>query len=200
MRIGLKVAAPETVNVTAPLVPPEVETVTLAAPRAALAAMVKVAVIWVALATVTALTVMPGLLVATVAPEMKLAPVRVTGTAVPATPLTGLTEDKVGAGGLTVKVTAVEVPPEVETVTLAAPRAALAAMVKVAVIWVALATLTALTVMPGLLVATVAPETKLAPVRVTGTAVPATPLAGLTEDKEGAGGLTVKVTAVEVPA
>src|SRR5215831_4451228 len=125
MRIGLKVAAPETVNVTAPLVPPEVETVTLAAPRAALAAMVKVAVIWVALATVTALTVMPELLVATVAPETKLAPVRVTGTAVPVRPEAGLTEDRVGAGGLMVKVTAPVVLPRLVTVTLTGPRGVL---------------------------------------------------------------------------
>jgi hypothetical protein len=97
----------------------------------------------------------------------------------------------VGADGVTVNVTALLVPPLVVTRTFAAPSAALAAMVRVAVIWVTLATTTLLTPIPGLLTATVAPETKLAPVRVTGTLAPCTPVAGLRDVSVGAGGLTV---------
>jgi hypothetical protein len=74
------------------------------------------------------------LVVATVAPETKFVPVRVTGTLAPWTPVAGLTDVNVGAGGLTVKTTAALVPPLVVTVTLAAPGVALAAMVDVAVI------------------------------------------------------------------
>ena len=85
-----------TVKVAAPLVPPLVVTVTLAAPSVAFPAMAKVAVICVALTTVTPLTVTPGLLTATVAPAMKFVPVKVTGTLLPTTPLDGLTEVNVG--------------------------------------------------------------------------------------------------------
>jgi hypothetical protein len=74
------------------------------------------------------------LVVATVAPETKFVPVRVTGTAVPWTPVDGLTDVNVGAGGFTVNTAAALVPPLVVTVTLAEPSAALAAMVNVAVI------------------------------------------------------------------
>jgi len=126
------------VKVTAPLVPAEVVTVTLAAPVVALLAMVKVAVICVALTTLTLLTDTPLLLVFTVAPETKPVPVSVTGTEVPCSPLLGLTEVSVGITPRMVKVTALLVPAEVVTVTLAAPGVALLAMVKVAVIWVAL--------------------------------------------------------------
>ena len=110
--------------------------------------MVKVAVIWVVLTTVTVLTVIPGLLVATVAPAVKLVPVRVTGMLAPCTPLAGLTEVSVGGGGFTVNIAAVLVPPLVVTVTLAGPGAALAAMVKAAVIWVVLTRVTLPTVIP----------------------------------------------------
>jgi len=57
-------------------------------------------------------------------------------------------------------------------VTFAAPSTAVAAMVRVAVIRVALTTVTPPTAIPGLPTATVAPETKLVPVRVIGTLVP----------------------------
>src|SRR5690349_19428384 len=90
-----------TENVTEPLVPPLVVTVTLAGPGAALAAMVNVAVICAALTTITLLTVTPALETATVAPETKLAPVRVTGTVAPWLPLAGLAEVNVGGGGST---------------------------------------------------------------------------------------------------
>jgi hypothetical protein len=141
--------------------------------------------------TLTLLTVTPGLLTFTVAPETKLEPVRVTFTLVPAVPLLGLIEVSVGAdgvGGLRVKLTGLLVPPDVFTVTLAEPEAAVAAMRKVAVIWLAFATLTLLTVTPGLLTFTVAPETKLEPVRVTFKLVPAVPLSGLMEVSVGEAG------------
>jgi len=122
------------VKVTALLVPPVVVTVTLVGPGVALPAMVKVAVICVALSTLTLLTDTPLLLVFTVAPEMKFVPVRVTGTVVPCAPLLGLTEVRVGPVEMMVNVTALLVPAEVVTVTLTAPGVAVAAMVKVAVI------------------------------------------------------------------
>jgi hypothetical protein len=57
----------------------------------------------------------------------------------------------------------------VVTVTLAAPTAALAPMLNVAVIRVELTTVTPLTAIPLLVVDIVAPDTKFVPVRVTGT-------------------------------
>ncbi len=64
----------------------------------------------------TPLTVMPvGAF--TVVPEVKLVPVKVTGTLVPATPVAGLIEDRVGcpAVGLTVSTTGLLPPPTVVT-------------------------------------------------------------------------------------
>ena len=55
----------------------------LRAPKVAVAEMVNEAVIWVALTTVTLLTVTPVEETFTVAPEMKFVPVRVTGTVAP---------------------------------------------------------------------------------------------------------------------
>ena len=86
------------------------------------------------LTTTTLLTEMPGLETATVEPARKFTPERVTGTVVPCMPEDGVTEVNEGGMGLTVKVTGELVPFELETVTLAAPRAALAAIEKVAVI------------------------------------------------------------------
>ena len=79
-------------------------------------------------------TVIPGLLTATVAPSTRLLPARVTATLVPWTPLAGLTEVSVGAGGFTVNTAGPLVPPLVVTVTFAAPVAAVAPIVNVAVI------------------------------------------------------------------
>ena len=62
--------------------------------------------------------------------------------------------------------------------TFRALAVAVAEMVNVAVICVALTTTTLLTVTPVEETATVAPETKFVPVRVTGTLVPRTPLEG----------------------
>ena len=86
------------------------------------------------LLTITLLAVTPGLLTATVAPLMKLVPVRVVDTLVPWTPFAGLTEVSVGAGGFAVNTAGPLVPPLVVTVTFAAPIAAVAPMVNVAVI------------------------------------------------------------------
>ena len=79
------------------LVPADVVTVTPAAPAGALLATLKVAVICVALTTFTLLTVMPELVVLTLAPDMKFAPVRVTVGLVPWLPMLGLMEESVGA-------------------------------------------------------------------------------------------------------
>src|SRR5207247_161653 len=76
-----------------------VVTVTLRPPVEAFDAMVKVAVIWVALTTVTLLTLTPVPLMAMVAPALKLEPVRVTGTAVLWLPVLGLTDVSTGEGG-----------------------------------------------------------------------------------------------------
>jgi hypothetical protein len=124
--------------------------------------MLNVAVICVALTTTRLPTVMPGLATATVAPEIKLLPVRVTCAFDPWTPLAGLIEVSTGGGGgLTVKVRAELVPPLVVTVTFAGPNAAFAAIVKDAVICVKLTTVTLLIEIPGLLVETLDPLTKL---------------------------------------
>jgi hypothetical protein len=86
------------------------------------------------LVTLTLLTVTALLTFTVVAPTTKFVPIKVTGTVVPWTPLLGLMEVTVGGGGVTVNVAALLVPPGVVTVTLAASRVAVAAMVKVAVI------------------------------------------------------------------
>jgi hypothetical protein len=138
-------------------------------PKVALATMEKVAVICVLPSTATLLTVISGL-VATVAPETKLVPVSVTGILEPGAPALGPIPVSVGAGGLIMKGTGALVPPEVVTVTLVAPSVALPAIVNVAVICVPLITLMLLTVMPAP-APTVAPLTKLDPVKVTGTLV-----------------------------
>jgi hypothetical protein len=188
-----------TVNGTPLLVPPLVVTVTLLAPVAAVPEIVNVAVICVELTTVRPLTVIPLLPGLTVAPVTKLVPVTVTGTVAPCAPLFGLAAVRVGAGGFTVNDTPLLVPPFVVTVTLLAPVAAVPEIVKVAVICVALDTVTLLTVIPLLPGFTVAPLTKLVPVSVTATAVPCAPLFGLTVVRVGAGGVTVNGTPLLVP-
>jgi hypothetical protein len=157
--------------------------------------MEKVAVIVVALTTVTLLALTPPPDTATVAPARKFVPVRVTCSDVgvmaldPRGPVFGEIAVRVGAAGaVTVKVTALLVPPPVVTVTFLPDRVALVAMVKVAVIDVALTTVTPLTVTPVPDTATVAPATKLVPVSVTGTAAPRLPDVGLIEVSVGAAG------------
>src|SRR5690349_3163165 len=103
----------------------------------------------------------------TVAPLTKFVPVSVTEIVDPAPPDEGLRAVSVGWAGLIVNDTAGDVPPAVVTVTFAVPRAAFAAIAKVAVICVALTTTTLLTVMSGPAL-TVAPLTKFEPVSVTG--------------------------------
>jgi hypothetical protein len=175
------IVAPCTVNGTVLLVPPGVVTLTLRTLRAAPVEMVKVALICVILITVTPLTATPPPETATVvAPAMKLVPVNVTATAVPRTPVGGAIEVKVGAGGtVTVKVTALLVPPGAVTVTFLAPAPVNALIVKVALTWVSLTTVKPLTVIPP------PPDTLIAvvpvnplPNRLTGTAVPREPEAG----------------------
>jgi hypothetical protein len=145
------------------------------------------------------LTAISGLVVDTVAPERKFVPASVTLKLAPAAPLLGVIEVSVGGGWEIVNGTAGLVPPEVVTVTLAAPRVALAAIVNVAVICVALVTLTLLTPTPGLVTTTVAPETKLEPVSVTGTLVPCVPLVGAIDVNVGAVGLIVNTAGALVP-
>ena len=141
-----------------------------------------VAVIWVALTTMTLLTVISAVGALTVAPADKIGAGKGDrdGGALNA----GSTErwrSRSGAAALTVKGTAEVVPPAVVTVTLRAPEVAAAAMVNVAVIWVALTTATLLTVTPVEETVTVAPAMKFAPVRVTGTLAPWAPFTGAME-------------------
>src|SRR5204863_52396 len=104
-----------------------------------------------------------------------------------------------GGGSVILKPTPVLLPLDVVTVTLKPPNVAFPATVNVAVIWVELTTLTLLTEISGLVVATVAPAMKFVPVSVTGTAAPATALLGLIEASVGAPTAIVKGTAELVP-
>jgi hypothetical protein len=176
-------------NVAAPLVPAEVETVTLRGPTAAVELIVKVVVIDVALTTVTGPTDTSLLPVETVAPEVKLVPVSDTLTTAPCRPEAGLIDTSVGGAGTTVKVTALLVPAAVETVTFRGPGVAAESIVndvlrkpepapKPTVLWV---------MPPPLIVIVVAPDTKFVPASVTFTTVPCMPEDGLTDDSVGAG-------------
>jgi hypothetical protein len=170
-----------TVNITVPVVPPAVVTDTVRAPSVAPAVIVNVAIsVSPPAPGVTFVTVTPVPLTATVAPATRFVPVSVTGTTVPCTPLVGLIVVSVGGGGFTVNVWLPEVPPAVVTLTFCPPSVAFAAIVKVAVMLVALATAVAETAIPppaGTLIAL--PATKFVPVSVTGTTLPCTPTAGL---------------------
>ena len=129
--------APLTVNGRVPLFPPGVVTRTLCAPRLALVAITNVAVMLVELTTLVPVTVMPVPDVKLTADPVvvKFVPVSVTATLVPRTPEFGLIKESVGAGGFTtVNVTVLEVPFGVVTLTVLAPRPAVVAIVKVAVI------------------------------------------------------------------
>lgn len=86
-----------TVNVTAPVVPPLVVTVTLRAVAAAPPEMTNTAEMLVALVTATLLAVTPAPLIEIVAGERKFVPVKVTGTLVPWYPLAGEIDPRVGA-------------------------------------------------------------------------------------------------------
>ena len=139
-----------------------------------------------ALTTCTLLTVTPLPLTFTVEFAPKFAPVKVTGTFVPCTPFVGLIEVSVGPL-LIVNGEEGVVPPGVVRVTFACPAAAVAAMLNVAVTWVAFTTTTLFTVMfgPALITTSLA---RLVPVMVTGTTAPMAPEFGAIEDTVGAGG------------
>src|SRR5438270_12943745 len=103
----------------------------------------------------------------------------------------------VGVGGLTVKASALLAPPAVVTEMVCVPAGALAAMARVAVIWVA--------VMAGVPV-TVTPAgrfrvepSRLVPAMVAATLVPCTPVTGVMVVKTGVGGLIVKASVLLVP-
>jgi hypothetical protein len=115
-----------------------------------------------------------------VEPGTKSVPVNVTGTDVPATPAFGDIV-AVGAGGCTVNVCALLIPPAVVTVTLRAPAVATSFTVKVAVNVVGSETLidVALTPLP-LITTLVALLMKFVPVSVAVNEVPGTPVFGCT--------------------
>jgi hypothetical protein len=121
-----------TVKVTALLIPPWVLTVMLFASVVAAESITNEAVICVAVTVGAPLVVKPGGRFS-VAPT-KFVPVIVTGTVAPLTPDVGAIEVRVGAAGLTTKVTALLVPPAVVTVMFWAPVAAPGAITRFAVI------------------------------------------------------------------
>jgi hypothetical protein len=99
--IEVKVA-PSTVNVTVPLAPPAVVTLTVLVVSPAVSDISNVVVIVVELTTIVVPTVTPDPDTVTVVPVVvKLVPVSVTGTFVPRRPLAGVIEVNVGAAGLT---------------------------------------------------------------------------------------------------
>src|SRR5947209_7940930 len=125
---------PWTLNVTAPLVPPRVVTVTFLLPVTVAGPMVKVAVTCVSLTATTLLTLMlaaPGFTDVVVASAV---PVRVTFTVAPRRPELGDIELSVGAGGVvTVKVTTLLLPTAVVRVTFFTPSTVPGAITNVAV-------------------------------------------------------------------
>jgi hypothetical protein len=147
------------VNGSALLVPAGVVTVTLCERRVADRAIRNVAVIVVELTTTALLTVTPLPFMLTVAGAVKLLPASVTVTVAPRAAAFGDRLLNIGAAeaGWTVNDCAPLVPALVETVTLWLPAVALAAMVKVAVIFVPSTTVTLLTETPVPLAVTDAP-------------------------------------------
>ena len=187
-----------TVNVTVLLVPPGLVTLTALAVSTAVAAIEKFALIVVAFTTVRPLTVMPPPGTVTAVAPVRLVPVRVTGSnKVPRAPDAGESEVRVGVGvgAVTVNVTAPAVPPGVVTLTVLAPVAAAAVIVKVAVTEVPLTTIMLLAVTPVRDTVTAVVPVRFVPVRVTGTAVPWAPDAGAIEVSVGAGAAAWNSTA-----
>ena len=129
--------------------------------------------------------------------SMKPVPTRVTGTDEAAEPSAGVMLVSPGTGALTVKVTAMVVPPGVVAVMLCAPKGALSAIAKVAAIWPKATTGVPASVMPmgRFKVAPTRPE----PVRVTGTDAPLKPVIGAMPVMIGVGSVIVNVTALVVP-
>jgi hypothetical protein len=155
------------------VVPLDVVTVTFLVPTVAAGAMVRVAVIDVALKRVAEETVTPVPLTFNVAELSKFVPVNVTGTAVPCAPYAGTMLMSVGAGDELLTVNGIEpvVPLDVVTVTFCAPVGPVAAILNVAVTNVALTTLIEDTVIPAP-ADIVAPAAKFVPDSETGTALP----------------------------
>src|SRR6516225_1273954 len=139
-----------TVKVTGVVVPLGVVTVTFLAVRAAPGVIVNVALTCVSLTTVTPLTVMPPPVTLTAVAPVRLMPVSTTGWAVPRAPVLGAIENSPAGGTVTVKVTALLVPPSPVTVTFLAPAVAPAEMLIVAEMLVPpAATVKPVTVIPG---------------------------------------------------
>jgi len=135
----------------------------------------------------------------TVEPATKLVPVSVIVTPVPTVVLVGLIAVNVGAGLLTVKVCADVVPPPgggLVTVTLTGPAVTTSAAGTVTCSDVAVCMVGVNTLAPKF---TVELATKLVPVSVKVTPVPAVVFVGLIEVNVGTGLLTVKACADVVP-
>jgi len=187
-----------TVNVTLPVFPAGVATLTFLAVSPAVAVIVNVAFTCVSLTTVRPLTVMPVPETFTPLAPVKPVPVRVTRTLPPRTPDAGLIEANVGA--ITVKVTVPVVPPGLVMLTFLAPVAAVAEMVNVAVTVVGFTTMMLLAVIPvpPVMLTAVAPV-RFVPVRVTATAAPRTPLVGVIEVNVGKTTVKAPVRVLLVP-
>jgi len=202
--IEVNVGAPEAITVkgTALLVPPGAVTVTFLAEPVAVALIVKVALTWVSFCTAIPLTVTPPPDTAIAVVPVSPLPKRLTATVVPRAPWFGETEASTGPS--TVYVAGPLVPPGVVTVILLGPIVAVDDVLKVAVMVVALTTVTPVTVRPfaGATTLTVDPAVKLLPVSVTATGLAAAgvrrnPEAGEIEVRIGVPGATiVNVTAL----
>jgi hypothetical protein len=107
---------------------------------------------------------------------------------------------KGGGGELTVNVIALLVPVLPVTVMVPAPGIAPALIVNIAVICVALTTLTFEIPIPALLATTLAPDTKLNPVMVTATVTPVTLLVGDIAEQYGVEASTVLEALLVMPA
>lgn len=167
-----------------------------------------VAVIVVALTTVTPITVRPfagGATCTDVPVVVKPVPVSVTAVGVPRRPELGVIEARVGVPGLTTaNVSGLLSPPAVLTVTFLAVSAAVAEIANVAVIVLSFTTVKPLTVMPPPFTLIPVEPVRPVPVRVTGTlllpVLPLAPVVGEIEVSEPGGTITVNVTALLVPA
>ncbi len=114
---GERVGAVTVKVCAAVVIPPELR-FTLRGPAAAVRSIPNWARIWVALDTTTLVTVIPAPETATLAPEVKLVPVSVTGTVVPAVPVAGLRLVREKVAAVTVNVTGELAPTPMLTVTL----------------------------------------------------------------------------------
>jgi hypothetical protein len=156
--------------------PPGVVTVTVLFVMGEVAVIVRFAVMLVEEATATEPTVTLPPLIATVVPVVvKLLPVMVTGTVVPRTPVLGVIDDTVGAGGATtvnVRLGLVA-PPAFVTLRFLAVAAAPSVIARLAVTVVSFTTVMPLAVTPEPDTVIAVTPVRLLPVKVTGTLVPA---------------------------